>query len=1346
MIIQEQLDYYYSLTEKQQTFLKIAAFIGHGFVEDDIIYVAYEMGFKYKPREAENILQSASKYQLISREKWYAKYSIDPHFLIFIIPKSKGLKKANSIKKYLQHPETAYHKEVTDCLYALVFQPQKDYLMCEQQLTRMYDSKRTDEVFLAVLRDNQYTPFLKKISPNILNGLLTKRFNEALFSLTPVSKSLTVFSERKDSIPDIENVLSSHLNFAHGKFSKGINCYRSTSDIEQDYVHAIRYLLENDIDNAFDFFENGLKKQRRIDKKSLIPHALHFAFYYYITLLKADLEKTIPLLQKIIEADKNNYYRNILRPVADYALGKMGEMSMHKAATENRIRMDNITGLVAFLTFYICNFKSNKLSYEQVAGLVTAADKGGFYLLACEGAYALHKIYNNEQTAELYKKIAAKTDYEPVLAQLSSTKNWEKTLNLLLGLNTTSETGQKRIIYFFYPKENTVIPAQQSLLKNGWSKGRIVDAHSLQNGSILGMSEHDMRIAKTLRRTYTKECQVNQDFFLEIIGHPHVYLNGNTGIPVEFISGKPLINIEKTKQGYSLKADVAFTSGKKTIWVRKETNTRYIVYYLTDVQNKIIGIISEQDIVVPEEGIDKLTKLVADLSAQGMEVHSDLSLSENTGSTIQEAPVDTKIRVQLLPYKEGLKAELFSKPFGDAPPYCKPGKGGGILIRNSDNNVQFQVRRDLKKEAKNENTLLNAIQSLESLNMHDDIFSFDNPMDALYLLDILQEQQDICIVEWPEGERFKLRGYAGFANLSLNLRSGTDWFSLQGELKIDENTVLTLQQLLTMMEKGHGRFVELSSGEFIALSDELRKRLIDLQMYGNVSAKDIKINKFASIAIQELFDNAQKVKTDKKWKDFCKQIDQTKITDVSVPSSFKADLRPYQEEGFRWMSRLATWECGACLADDMGLGKTVQTLAVLLSRADKGPALVVCPVSVIGNWISEVNRFAPSLQIKTLGTTNRQQTLDELHDGDILITSYGLLQSEEALFKKSVFATVVLDEAHVIKNFATKTSKAIMQLQASFKLILTGTPIQNHLLEIWNLFNFINPGLLGNVSQFTTRFVKDKNEQTQKQLKKLIAPFILRRTKSKVLDELPSKTEIIKKVRLSDEEMAFYEALRRQAIENISNADNDKNNGGGKRIQVLAEITRLRQACCNPQLIDKKTNIRSSKLTTFLDTIHELIENKHRVLVFSQFVKHLTIVREALDEIDVSYQYLDGSTPVSEREKRVRQFQKGEGELFLISLKAGGLGLNLTAADYVIHLDPWWNPAVEDQASDRTHRIGQTRPVTIYRLVAENTIEEKIIQLHNTKRDLADSLLEGTDHSSRLSIKELMDLITTSYV
>jgi len=340
----------------------------------------------------------------------------------------------------------------------------------------------------------------------------------------------------------------------------------------------------------------------------------------------------------------------------------------------------------------------------------------------------------------------------------------------------------------------------------------------------------------------------------------------------------------------------------------------------------------------------------------------------------------------------------------------------------------------------------------------------------------------------------------------------------------------------------------------------------------------------------------------------------------------------------------------------------------------------------------------------------------------------------------------VLDEAQAIKNGATKRSQAVMALNGDFRMACTGTPLENHLGELWNLFRFINPGLLGSIEQFNLRFAapieKPQDHRAEvgarNRLRRLIQPFMLRRTKAQVLTELPPRTEITLEVDLSAEETALYESLRRTALETLAAVEGPAEK---KSIQILAEIMKLRRACCNPNLVAPELGIASSKLAAFAHLLDGLLENRHKVLVFSQFVDHLALIRAHLDANNIGYQYLDGSTPMAERKKRVDAFQAGQGDVFLISLKAGGVGINLTAADYVIHMDPWWNPAVEDQASDRAHRMGQLRPVTIYRLVARHTIEEGIVDLHQHKRDLADSLLEGSDVSGRMSAGEMLNML-----
>ena len=394
------------------------------------------------------------------------------------------------------------------------------------------------------------------------------------------------------------------------------------------------------------------------------------------------------------------------------------------------------------------------------------------------------------------------------------------------------------------------------------------------------------------------------------------------------------------------------------------------------------------------------------------------------------------------------------------------------------------------------------------------------------------------------------------------------------------------------------------------------------------------------------------------------------------------------------------------------------------------------------NWESEAQKFAPTLNPLMYQNGDRKALIEAAGQHDMIIVTYGLLQQNSETFLDKKWHSIVLDEAQAIKNVNAKRTRTAHQLVGNFKVVTTGTPIENHLGELWSLFRFLNPGLLGSQEQFMKRYMipieRNNDIEARQQLKRLIQVFILRRLKSDVLEELPPKTEITVKIPLSKQERSMYEAVRQQALKNLVNNNDEK---GSDHLKVLAAITKLRLASCHPRLIMPDSTLASSKLERFAELVEDLQKNKHKALVFSQFVKHLSIIRRYLDRKGIRYQYLDGSTPTNQRKKRVEAFQNGEGKLFLISLKAGGSGLNLTAADYVIHMDPWWNPAVEDQASDRAHRIGQTRPVTIYRLVSENTIEEKIVKLHKYKRDLADGLLEGSNLSGSMNATDMLALI-----
>jgi superfamily II DNA or RNA helicase len=932
-----------------------------------------------------------------------------------------------------------------------------------------------------------------------------------------------------------------------------------------------------------------------------------------------------------------------------------------------------------------------------------------------------------------------------LMSRLSSQEKWEEMLDGLLNLARNQpatgkkDSGGSRIGYLVDMKFSYIQPIVQTMnAKGGWSAGRIISLKRFKDQSIDGLTDQDRRLANAITHQsgYYQASQYYLDFnkgVVELCGHPYLFAADKHAVSLELVRAQPEMITEQLKTGIRLKTNITQTD--QSLIIIQENQTRYQIIKLDPQQQAIIRMISH-GVTIPERGKKKLLDTIAGLSGM-MTVHSDL-VSETTAA--RTVTSDSRIRVQILPFGEGLKVEGFVKPLGSAPPYLKPGKGGKVIY-GLDKNEKVQAIRDLPAEKGNAETLASAISLRMDADIITETVNFSDPYEILELLDILGNHADITTIEWPEGVKFGIRQSVSWSDLSLRISGRRNWFDLDGELAIDESTVLSLEELIRLNRKSKGRFIEMKSGEFLALAENFKKQLDELDTLVTVNRSGISINQLAAHAVEDFAQKAGSWKSDKKWKEYQKLLSTDTWSEVMVPETLDGELRTYQEEGFRWMVRLNTWGAGACLADDMGLGKTIQAIAMMLHLSGNGPALVVCPASVISNWGQELASFAPTLNPVMLKPGNRTSVFASLSARNVLIISYGLLQTEQSEIEQINWSMAILDEAHAIKNTQTKSSKSAMSIQAGFKLALTGTPIQNHLGELWNLFNFSNPGLLGTLAQFTDRYIKNDNPVQKHHLKKLITPFILRRTKNKVLDELPPKTEITYPVQLSDQEMAFYEALRREAVATIENGTGPL---GKQHLQALAELTRLRLACCNTRLVDKNIAIPSSKLEAFLEITGILRANGHRALVFSQFVSHLTLIRVELNQLGIRYQYLDGSTSLPDRERAVKAFQSGHGELFLISLKAGGLGLNLTAADYVIHLDPWWNPAVEDQASDRSHRIGQAKPVTIYRLVAANTIEEKIVKLHHTKRDLADSLLEGTDLSARLSTTDLLDFIRES--
>ncbi len=482
--------------------------------------------------------------------------------------------------------------------------------------------------------------------------------------------------------------------------------------------------------------------------------------------------------------------------------------------------------------------------------------------------------------------------------------------------------------------------------------------------------------------------------------------------------------------------------------------------------------------------------------------------------------------------------------------------------------------------------------------------------------------------------------------------------------------------------------------------------------------------------------------------EFAGALDELSRMSFSVPGSLKATLRGYQVDGYQWLRTLEHLGLGGILADDMGLGKTLQVIACILAGKEDGlgtPTLVVCPASLVYNWISELNRFAPSLACASVIGAKRQRDLliADASEYDVLVTSYDLLRRDVDAYGACRFRLLVLDEAQYIKNPLTKVAKAATAITAECCFALTGTPVENRLSELWSIFNVVVPGLLGAYRPFVKRYAnpgENEDADARRELRDLVAPFILRRLKSDVIDDLPEKTETVVCARLEGEQEVLYRAVEdRLALQIARELPNEMKK---HKLQVLAELTKLRQICCDPSLCFADYAGPSAKLDTCIELISNACDGGHRVLVFSQFTSMFPLIARRLDRAKISYVTLTGATSKAERARRVENFQAGECDVFLISLKAGGVGLNLTRADIVIHFDPWWNVAAQNQATDRAYRIGQKRDVTVYKIIAENTIEERILAMQERKRDLADAVLSGEGAASALvSREDLLSLL-----
>ena len=659
------------------------------------------------------------------------------------------------------------------------------------------------------------------------------------------------------------------------------------------------------------------------------------------------------------------------------------------------------------------------------------------------------------------------------------------------------------------------------------------------------------------------------------------------------------------------------------------------------------------------------------------------------------------------------------------------------------NLLEDRGSRDFEREGVIINYLLEDFEEYK-----DDELCIKNDDCLYHLLTSLNELREYG--EVFSTARFDSLGVKKKVKVSVGVRVQSDLLNLNLISNLEKDELLAVLSSYKQKKKYH----RLRSGEFVDMNDKDLDKLLSLKEEMNITDKkflkeDIKLPSYRILSLNEELDEFESidVKRDKHFNDYVKRFENIDISSYELPKDLNADLRSYQVYGFKWLNVLYDCGFGGILADEMGLGKTLQVISLLAYRnKEKIKSLIVTPASLVYNWYAEFNKFAPFIKVGMVvgNKDERSALLTHRHEYDVLITSYDLLKRDIDLYSDISFDVEVIDEAQYIKNQTTGAAKAVKEINSKKRFALTGTPIENRLSELWSIFNYLMPDYLYSYEYFRKHFespiVNDGDEDASNMLKKMIGPFILRRRKMDVLKDLPEKIERVYYANFDSRQKEIYDAQVMKISKLVENEDEKA--FSTSKIAILAELMKVRQICCDPSLLLENYKGGSAKKDTCLQLIEESIDGGHKLLVFSQFTSMLEILEEELNKKKIAYYKITGATDKKERLELCNKFNKDDVKVFLISLKAGGTGLNLIGADIVIHYDPWWNEAVISQATDRTHRIGQTNTVTVYKLIAKDTLEEKILKLQEDKQNLADEILSGANTSlSSMSKDELLELL-----
>lgn len=893
----------------------------------------------------------------------------------------------------------------------------------------------------------------------------------------------------------------------------------------------------------------------------------------------------------------------------------------------------------------------------------------------------------------------------------------------------------------FYPQYMVFDTESQKLvdmLYQGYveEKQRSSWSYYASYGSVFSDARHYALTNRTLQQFFS--CMADQAFDVE--------LNDEKikGITIE--RGRPQLNLtlHSIKGGVRLELELA----PGEVLYELDDNFEYIYY-----QQKIYQ--------VDAEFSQYIKPILNCFSAQRALA---IDIPESNASDFFSGVLPALEKISAINLKSGVLAK-YSRPSLDKAVYLDKLEGGmsariefrygDKILQLDDDKTQSEITIDgkvLLRSTVEETQLLNLFRKYNFSWENGQLVQLDEEKVYLFLQEGLVELKNIAEVFYTDA--FKNIRIKESGSISAGVRLNTETDMLELSLNYEDFSLKELMEILSAY-KVKKRYHRLQNGAFISLdSPEFEVSARMLTQLGvrssDLQKKVIELPKYRALYLDSLARETGEFYMERSsaFKKMVQDIKEPEDVEYQVPEGIQGKLRGYQKTGFKWLKSLASYGFGGILADDMGLGKTLQVLTFLLSeKTDTAqPSLVIAPTSLVYNWEEEVQKFAPSLRALVISgdPKERAMQLEEIDEVDLVVTSYALLKRDIKFYEKSKFLYCFLDEAQHVKNPNTLNAKTVKKIRAKNYFALTGTPIENTLTELWSIFDFIMPGYLQNHKTFTSKFeqpiVKNQDKQALSELSRHIKPFIMRRMKKAVLKELPEKIESKLSCEMTAQQSKLYTAWALQAKKELE-TEIAAHGFSRSQIKILALFTRLRQICCHPSLFIEDYHGDSGKLEVFKEIIKEAVSGGHKVLVFSQFTGMLSLIKEELVNMDISHYYLDGATPAEDRIKLVHSFNAGDKDVFLISLKAGGTGLNLTGADTVIHYDPWWNPAVEDQATDRAYRIGQKNSVQVYKFIAKNTVEEKIYELQKKKQEMIDSLIEpGENFLTKLNEDEIRKL------